>query len=218
MTGIHQHAILARIREDEEPSEDSDLRRREPDALCLVHQRGHPLGQAANVVIDSLDLPRLHAEHGVAVLSDPREREHAPGFELELLLVRLVLVLLVVLVFVIVIVLGVVVHRAASLTKHQSGYLARSQRLRIDVDHHGQPVAAHRRRGRGEQRRGTARERSWGRRLRDQLGPMPAAQPKERRRAEQAGARIGERVAELAQRPGEAPPARHPRRRSRRGG
>jgi len=77
-----------------------------------VHERGHPLGQPADIVVDLLDLTRLHAQHRVAVLANPGEREHAPGLKLELLLVRGVIVLPLVLVVVLVV---VVAHRAASL-------------------------------------------------------------------------------------------------------
>ena len=113
--------------EDEDAPQDADLRGRKAYPLGLVHEGGHPLGEAANVVVDLRDLAGLHAQHRVAVLANPGQREHAPGLELELVLVILVvmLVLGVVVLGVVVLVLGVravlgvvvVGHRAASLAK-----------------------------------------------------------------------------------------------------
>ena len=115
--GVHEHAVLVLVDEDEEPPQDADLRRREPHALRLVHQRRHPLHEADEVVVEGLDLPCLHAQRRVAVLPDPRERDDAARLALERALVlgerRLVLLrpdVLVALVLVI-----VRRHRAASL-------------------------------------------------------------------------------------------------------
>ena len=64
-----------------------------------------------------------------------------------------------------------------------------SERLRVDVDDGRQPGAAHRRRGRGEQRaRPARRDRARAVGLRDELGAVAAAEAQQRRRAEQLGA------------------------------
>ena len=50
--------------EDEQPPEDPDLRRREPDAVGVVHQQQHPLGQPLELVVEGLDLVRAHPHTG----------------------------------------------------------------------------------------------------------------------------------------------------------
>jgi hypothetical protein len=92
-----------------------------------VHEDRHAVDEAAKVVVDVLDLARLHAQRGVAVLPDARERDEAPGLALELLLVALALLVVVVVVvpvfvpvFVVVIVV-VVVHRAGECRRARSG-------------------------------------------------------------------------------------------------
>ena len=92
MVGLTSTRSLAVVHEHEEPAQHSDLRRGEPDAVRLVHERGHSLDEALEVVVERLDLARLHPEHGVAVLADPREREKPARLALELLLVRRVVV------------------------------------------------------------------------------------------------------------------------------
>src|SRR5437762_8455468 len=57
--------------------------------------------------------------------------------------------------------------------------------LGIDVDDRREAGAAHRGRGGREQRRRTGRERAWAIGLADELSAVAAAQPQQRRRAEQ---------------------------------
>ena len=84
-----------------------------------MHERGHPLDEPLEVLVEALDLPRLHPEHRVAVLTNPRERDEPSRLALELLVVLGVVVLVVaVVVAVIVLVLG---HRAASLAPPRAG-------------------------------------------------------------------------------------------------
>ena len=105
--GVHEHAIFTVVDEDEDAAQDPDLRRREADAVRLVHESGHPLDEPPEVGIEALDLACLHSQRGVAVLADPREREQTPRFAFELgLLVALLVLVLVVVVLVIVVVLG----------------------------------------------------------------------------------------------------------------
>ena len=92
---VHDDAILVPVDEDEQPAEDADLRRGEADSVRLVHQRGHALDEALEVVVERLDLPCLHPEGRVAVLTDPREREQPPRLLLELLLVVVVVIVVV---------------------------------------------------------------------------------------------------------------------------
>ena len=67
--------VLLVERADEEPAQDPDLRRGEPDAVGVVHELEHPLGHVLQLVVERLDLLRAHPQHRVAVLADLRERE-----------------------------------------------------------------------------------------------------------------------------------------------
>ena len=116
-----------------------------------------------------LDLVRAHPEHRVRVLPDLRERDAPPRLALgvELLVPDLPFDL---------------AHGGSVLGAFRTT-------LRIDVDDRGQAVAAHRRRGGGQQ---AAAGPATGRgllRLREELRAMAAAEPQERRRAEQLGVR-----------------------------
>ena len=62
-------------RADEEPAEDPDLRRGEPDAVGVVHELDHPLGDPRELLVERLDLRGAHPQHGIAVLPDLGERE-----------------------------------------------------------------------------------------------------------------------------------------------
>src|SRR5581483_6418581 len=73
--------------EHEEPAEHAHLRRGEADSLRVVHQGGHALDEAAQVVVERRDLVRLQAQDRVAVLADLRERELAAGLGLDRLAV-----------------------------------------------------------------------------------------------------------------------------------
>ena len=84
--GIDEHAILAVVHEDEHAPQHPDLRSREPDTVRLVHQRGHPLDETLEVLVERLDLPCPHAQDGVAVLPDAREGDEAARFPLEVAL------------------------------------------------------------------------------------------------------------------------------------
>src|SRR5207344_371274 len=92
--GVEEQAVLALERADEEASQDADLRRREPDALGVVHQLDHPLAHGAKLVVDLLDLLRAHPEHWIAVLTNLGERDLLPneplGLRLSLLVAQLV--------------------------------------------------------------------------------------------------------------------------------
>jgi hypothetical protein len=61
--------------EDEDAAENADLGRREADAVGLLHQLAHPRHEPAQVVVELLDGARLHAEDGVGVLPDLRQRK-----------------------------------------------------------------------------------------------------------------------------------------------
>ena len=43
----------------------------------VVHQAAHPLHEPDELVVEGLDLARLHAQDGVGVLADLRKRETA---------------------------------------------------------------------------------------------------------------------------------------------
>ena len=64
--------------EDEQAAQDPDLRRGQPDAVGVVHERRHPLGEPGELLVEVLDLVGAHAQHRIAVLADLRERELAP--------------------------------------------------------------------------------------------------------------------------------------------
>ena len=69
-------------REDEEPSQDAYLCRCKPDAVRVPHQVAHARGEPAQVVVEVLDRPGLHAQDGVRILPDLGEGELAPGLAL----------------------------------------------------------------------------------------------------------------------------------------
>ena len=68
--------------EDEHPTEHADLRRREPDAVRILHQVLHAGNEPAKVVVELLHGRSRHAQHGIGVLADLRQRKLAPGFVL----------------------------------------------------------------------------------------------------------------------------------------
>src|SRR5712691_9073002 len=65
--------------------------------------------------------------------------------------------------------------------RHQT-WRERSEALRVDVDDGGQAGSAHRRGGGGEELSGAGGEAARFVRLRDELGPVAAAQAEQRRR------------------------------------
>jgi hypothetical protein len=68
-----------------------------------VHQHGHPVDEAAEVVVEVFDVVRDQAQRRIAVLADLREGKPTPSIRLGLLtsvFLRLVIVLVVVLVIV----------------------------------------------------------------------------------------------------------------------
>ncbi len=67
---VHEQAVLAVERADEEAAEDPDLGRREPDALGVVHEGDHPLAHLVELVVELTDLVGAHPQDGVAVLAD----------------------------------------------------------------------------------------------------------------------------------------------------
>ena len=82
ITGLTSDAVLALVVEDEEAAEDPDLRRGEPDAVGVVHERrSSARRRGSSSLVEDLDLVRAHAQHRVAVLADLGERDaaSAPG-------------------------------------------------------------------------------------------------------------------------------------------
>jgi hypothetical protein len=61
--------------ENEEPAHDADLRRRKPDADRVDHERLHPVDESPQIVVERLDRLRPHAQGGIRVLPNLRERE-----------------------------------------------------------------------------------------------------------------------------------------------
>src|SRR6266511_2498862 len=68
--------------EDEGTPENPDLRRRQPHTAGVLHQIAHPGHEPAQVVVELLHGPRLHAEDRIGVLPDLRQRELPPRFVL----------------------------------------------------------------------------------------------------------------------------------------
>jgi len=48
----------------------------------VVHQRGHPLRELRELLVEGLDLVGAEPQHGIGVLADLREREPAAGLVL----------------------------------------------------------------------------------------------------------------------------------------
>jgi hypothetical protein len=80
---IHERAqgVLV-VLEDEQAAQDPDLRRGEPNPTRVDHQRLHPLDETAEIGVELLDRPGLHAERRIGVLPDLRKREPAPRLRL----------------------------------------------------------------------------------------------------------------------------------------
>ena len=116
------HAVLFRL-EDEEATQDADLGRCEPDALCVVHQADHAVDEAAEVVVEIRDLVRRQAQRRVAVLADLSERQPAARLDLGVVLVVVLAVVVVVLVVMIGVVLMVVIvgHSRCSVVSARQG-------------------------------------------------------------------------------------------------
>ncbi len=68
--------------EDEEPLEDANLRRGESDTAGVVHELGHPVGEADEVLVEAVDLVRAQPQHRIGVLPDLGERHAAPRLDL----------------------------------------------------------------------------------------------------------------------------------------
>ena len=83
--------LVLRPLEDEQPLEDTDLRRGEADPVRFGHELLHPLDEPAEIVVELLHRPRRHPQRGVGVLADLGEREPAPrlAFRVELLVLDL---------------------------------------------------------------------------------------------------------------------------------
>ncbi len=78
--GIDDRHVAALLdRADEEPLQDADLRRGQPNADCVVHERLHPLHQGAELVVEPFDRTRAQPQRGVRVLPDLCESKPAPG-------------------------------------------------------------------------------------------------------------------------------------------
>src|SRR5205085_721284 len=76
--------------EDEDPPQDADLRRGDADTSRILHQVPHPRDERLEVVVEALDLARLHPQDRVGVLADLGKRETAPCLLLGVVLLLLV--------------------------------------------------------------------------------------------------------------------------------
>ena len=74
-TGLTNTRSSPSQRAHEEPPQDPDLRRREAHAFGVVHEADHPLRHAPELLVEGLDLLAAHAQHGIPVLPDLRERD-----------------------------------------------------------------------------------------------------------------------------------------------
>src|SRR6185436_1009275 len=81
--GVHEDGDLVLLRrEDEDAPENADLRRRETDSVRVLHQLAHARHEPLEVVVELLDRRCLHAQDGVRVLADLRQRELPPSLVL----------------------------------------------------------------------------------------------------------------------------------------
>ncbi len=81
---VHERErLLLRVGpEDEDAAKDADLRRREAQAVRVVEQLLHSLDEARELLVEALDLVRLHPQGRIRVLADLGERDVAPGLRL----------------------------------------------------------------------------------------------------------------------------------------
>ena len=154
--------------------------------MGVAHQVRHLVDEAGELVVELLDRSAPHPQHRVWVLADLRERD-ADGvrvLRVELSLVRHLV--------------AVVFRESAALRRHGASL----ERLRVDVDDGRHTGAPHRRRGRSEQLAGPRRQRARLIGLRDELRPVAAAEPQQRRRPEQSRAgQLRVQLAEQSRRP-----------------
>ena len=164
-----------------------------PAPSGVVHQLGHPLDEPAELVVEVLDVVRFHAQHGIRVLADLGERERrratasgsgsrstsSPflGVRVDKLLVALVGH-------------GASVLTASSANPCQKPCGSTSTTPSVPRPHRG-------RRGR-EQLPEASCDEPRRIRLRDQLGAVAAAEPRQRCRPDIAVA--GSPVAQLLER------------------
>src|SRR5262249_7495208 len=69
-----EHVVLAALEHEDAP-DDTDLRRREADTACVVHELAHAVDEALEVVVELRHLVRAHPQDGIAELPDLGERE-----------------------------------------------------------------------------------------------------------------------------------------------
>src|SRR5919201_5047943 len=137
------------------------------------------LDQAPEIVVEGIDVARLHPQGRVRILADLSKRDPAPGLRLRVELL---------------------VPDLTGLVRHRRDF--RSEALRVDVHDGGQTGTAHRGRGGRQELRRPRRQPTRLVRLRYELRPVPSAEPEERRRAEQfAGGSIetGTKLVEQSQ-------------------
>ena len=79
---ITRHVVGSACVEDEQALQDAHLRRGQTDAVRVVHQVRHPVREPHEIVVEPIDLTRAHAQDGVRVLANLRERDTAPRLRL----------------------------------------------------------------------------------------------------------------------------------------
>ena len=211
---VDDDAILVLVVEDEEPPQDADLRRGEPDALGVVHERRSSARRAGRAPRRT-PRPRWRASAapgrrtGGSATSAIWRRAALLGAIVRRScswpVVVVVVITVVVIMAVLVVVIVIVAHAGASLTAAPTATAGRRRR----------PPSARAGAARGsrpQQRRRAPGERARLLRLRDELGPVAAPQPQQRRRPEQGRvdarrARRAPRAAPARRRPASGPDA-----------
>ena len=174
----------------EHAAQHADLRRRQADTACVLHQDGHAVDERLQVVVELRDLVRLQAQRAVAVLADLRQRELSSrlGLGVEARHRRrprssgssstspwTCVVVVVVVVF---------VRHGGQFSDERARDSADRRRRRRS----GRALPQRRRRSLQQLRR-LRGERARRARLRDELRPMAAPEPRQRRRPEQLDSR-----------------------------
>ena len=156
--GVHEHAVLALVHEDEQPAQDADLGRREPNS-CASCMRP-VMRSTRRRTSSSTSRPRApETQRGVAVLPDPRgaiRRRAALELQLVALALRVIVLVRSCSCAVIVVVRPVIVAVIVIVVVHRAGECRRARSLRATAGRRPRPRRGRRGASRARRPRGRA--------------------------------------------------------------